>query len=193
MNQILLLGLGGNNFVKRPVLVEKKVRVPVAEDSGAFCRQHEELVSAIRNIECPTLVFPPVAQVPGRHNLLVTFFVRISRHVLITLLGELVRSVVAYGRQRLDNRFGRGWLRRSGQRPRLLGRRRNLLQLRGAYRLCRKLLVLLLGSRRKIWTLWNAGPFVLWRPSSLPSLRWFTCRTCRKVKKKLVASRSKPS
>jgi len=98
LDEIILLGLCGNNFIKRPILIKKKVGISVSKHPCTFSGQHEELVSTVGNIESSALVFPTIAQMSGREHFLVTLIISLTWHILVTLWRELVSGVVAHGR-----------------------------------------------------------------------------------------------
>ena len=59
MNQIVLFRLSCDDFVQRPILVEKQIRVSVTQDTCAFRGKHEQFIPSIRYQECSTFVLAP--------------------------------------------------------------------------------------------------------------------------------------
>lgn len=85
VDKIFLLGLSRDDFVERPVLVEKQIRVPVTQDPGTFGSQHEELVSPIWDKERPAFVLTAVNEFSIWLNLLLASFVIFSGDVFVAL------------------------------------------------------------------------------------------------------------
>ena len=114
VDEVVLLELGRDDLVQRPVLVEEQVRVAVAEDAGALGREHEELVAAVGHEEGAAAVLAAFAQLAVRAHLLLARLVELARDVLVALGPELIGGVVAHGRQRLDDRLRRRCLHCNG-------------------------------------------------------------------------------
>jgi hypothetical protein len=49
LNKVVLLGLAGNDLVKRSVLIEQEVGVSITQNPGAFGSKHEKLVTSVGN------------------------------------------------------------------------------------------------------------------------------------------------
>jgi hypothetical protein len=128
VDQVVLLGLCGNDFVQRSVLVEKEIRVAVAKDTRAFGCEHEEFVGSVGDEESAAAVLAAVEWVAGLRHLPLSGLVDFARYVFVAFGIELVGGVVAHSGQRLDDSglggcsFG-GW---GGVGRRCLGQRGRL-------------------------------------------------------------------
>jgi hypothetical protein len=56
-DKVVLLHLVGDDLEQRSVILEKQIRVTVSQDPSTLGRQHEELVSSVRNDKCSTAIF----------------------------------------------------------------------------------------------------------------------------------------
>lgn len=53
VNQLVLLLLCSNNLVQRPIFIEQKVRVSIAQDTCTFRSKHETFLASVCYVECP--------------------------------------------------------------------------------------------------------------------------------------------
>ena len=98
MDQVILLRLGGDNLVKRSILVEEEVGISVSQNTRALRRQHKQLVASVRYEKRPTPVFSTIKRMSGRGDLLFTSLIVFPRNVLVAFRSELIRRVVSDGR-----------------------------------------------------------------------------------------------
>ena len=117
MDQIILLRLGGDDLVKRAVLVEQQVRISVSQDPRALGCEHEQLVASVGYEKGPTPVFASIERMAGWGDLLLARLVTFPGSVLVAFRPELIGRMIPDGRQGLHHR-----LRRRGLGRRRLGR-----------------------------------------------------------------------
>lgn len=113
LNEVVLLGLGGNDLEERPVLVEEQVRVSVAQNPGALGGEHEELVASVGYQKGSAPVLSTSLQRAIGNYLLLAKLVDLAGEVLIARRIQLIGRVVAHGRESFERRLGRRRLRRS--------------------------------------------------------------------------------
>lgn len=97
LDEVVLLGLRRDDLVERSILVEQQVRVTIAQDAGALGRQHEKLVSPVRDTKSPALVLPATLRVAQCVDLLLPCLVEFLGDVFVAVFVELIRGMISDG------------------------------------------------------------------------------------------------
>lgn len=98
LDQVILLFLRRDDFMKRTIFVEEQIRITIVQHASAFCRQHEQLIAAVRNLECAWSETSSVQGITQAIHFLLAGIVVLPRHVLVVPWPQLVCGMIADGR-----------------------------------------------------------------------------------------------
>ena len=125
VDEVVFLGLRSDDLEQGPVLVEKQVRVAIAEDARTLSCKHKQLVASVGHKEGPATVLAPFEWVACLRDLSLACLVNFAGNVLVAFRVQLVGGVVAHRGQRLYHcgfcgggfgGWGGSWRRPLGQR-----------------------------------------------------------------------------
>ena len=93
--QFVLLLLGSNDLEQRSILVEKQIRVPVAQNASTLRCQHESFFTSVGYVECPNFELTAALRKTLRVDLCLSRTIVFPRYVFIPFRVQLIRGMIS--------------------------------------------------------------------------------------------------